>query len=95
MLRRLGFSVEGLTYPWLYFGALFSTFCWHVEDHFLYSVNYLHTGAAKTWFVLCAAPACAPLAGLLLDRLSPSGLLLDKAPMFALKLAAALLCPRA
>ena len=55
VLRRLGFSVEGLTYPWLYFGALFSTFCWHVEDHFLYSVNYLHTGAAKTWCAVGAA----------------------------------------
>ena len=54
VLRKLGFSVQGLTYPWLYFGALFATFCWHVEDHFLYSVNYLHTGAPKTW---CAAPS--------------------------------------
>ena len=61
MLRRLGFSVEGLTYPWLYFGALFSTFCWHVEDHFLYSVNYLHTGASKTWFVLSIDPQTPPL----------------------------------
>ena len=53
--------MEGLTYPWLYFGALFSTFCWHVEDHFLYSVNYLHTGAAKTW---CAAGPLVNLARL-------------------------------
>ena len=42
-------QVEGLTHPWLYFGALFATFCWHTEDHFLYSLNYLHTGAPKTW----------------------------------------------
>lgn len=42
-------QVEGLTHPWLYFGALFATFCWHTEDHFLYSMNYLHTGASKTW----------------------------------------------
>lgn len=41
--------MEGLTHPWLYFGALFATFCWHTEDHFLYSLNYLHEGAAKTW----------------------------------------------
>ena len=54
VLRKLGFSVQGLTYPWLYFGALFATFCWHVEDHFLYSLNYLHTGAPKTW---CACPS--------------------------------------
>ena len=62
MLRRLGFSVEGLTYPWLYFGALFSTFCWHVEDHFLYSVNYLHTGASKTWCDDTSAKPCIPFA---------------------------------
>lgn len=58
MLRKLGFSVQGLTYPWLYFGALFATFCWHVEDHFLYSLNYLHTGAPKTW---CACDPLPPL----------------------------------
>lgn len=42
-------QVEGLTHPWMYFGALFATFCWHTEDHFLYSLNYLHAGASKTW----------------------------------------------
>ena len=47
-------QVEGLTHPWLYYGALFATFCWHTEDHFLYSVNYLHEGAAKTW---CVSPS--------------------------------------
>ncbi|CAD7700739.1 unnamed protein product [Ostreobium quekettii] len=47
--KRVGTRIAGVTSPWLYFGALFTTFCWHIEDHFLYSANYLHKGADKTW----------------------------------------------
>ena len=51
--------MPGLTRPWLYFGMLFSAFCWHVEDHYLGSVNYLHAGAPKTWYGIPSASADA------------------------------------
>ncbi|KAK9811760.1 hypothetical protein WJX72_009620 [[Myrmecia] bisecta] len=50
VLSSLGDTIEGVSSPWLYFGMLFTTFCWHNEDHFLYSVNYHHVGAPKTWY---------------------------------------------
>ncbi|KAI4964740.1 hypothetical protein ZWY2020_059733 [Hordeum vulgare] len=43
-------EVAGVTTPMLYLGMLFSWFAWHVEDHDLHSLNYMHLGAAKTWY---------------------------------------------
>lgn len=37
----------GVVVPWLYVGMALSAFCWHAEDHYLYSVNYLHAGNPK------------------------------------------------
>ncbi|XP_019709321.2 lysine-specific demethylase JMJ706 [Elaeis guineensis] len=50
VLRLLGTAIPGVTDPMLYIGMLFSTFAWHVEDHYLYSINYHHCGAFKTWY---------------------------------------------
>ncbi|PON91244.1 JmjC- JMjN-domain containing protein [Trema orientale] len=49
-LRLLDHVIPGITDPMLYIGMLFSMFAWHVEDHYLYSINYQHSGAAKTWY---------------------------------------------
>ncbi|KAM7258501.1 hypothetical protein ACFE04_014242 [Oxalis oulophora] len=50
VLRLLGNAIPGVTEPMLYIGMLFSMFAWHVEDHYLYSINYQHCGASKTWY---------------------------------------------
>lgn len=50
ILRLLESEIPGVTDPMLYIGMLFSMFAWHVEDHYLYSINYHHCGASKTWY---------------------------------------------
>ncbi|KAK6162184.1 hypothetical protein DH2020_002025 [Rehmannia glutinosa] len=49
-LGKSRWNLKGVTEPMLYIGMLFSMFAWHVEDHYLYSINYHHCGAAKTWY---------------------------------------------
>jgi len=49
-LHHLRESVAGVTRPMMYIGMLFSSFCWHVEDNYLYSINYVHTGKPKRWY---------------------------------------------
>lgn len=50
VLRHVKVAINGINVPWLYFGSLFTTFCWHNEDNHLYSINYHHKGAPKQWY---------------------------------------------
>eukprot|EP00798_Chlamydomonas_sp_ICE-L_P008179 gene8179-1435_t len=42
--------ITGVMMPWLYLGSSMSAFCWHIEDHALCSINYMHLGAPKVWY---------------------------------------------
>ncbi|XP_057978320.1 lysine-specific demethylase JMJ17 isoform X2 [Malania oleifera] len=55
---RLRYGI-GVMVPWLYIGMLFSSFCWHFEDHCFYSMNYLHWGEPKCWYSVPGSQACA------------------------------------
>jgi hypothetical protein len=52
LTRFMPDDVPGVTSPMVYIGMLFSWFAWHVEDHELHSLNFLHTGAPKTWYAV-------------------------------------------
>ncbi|KAJ7975050.1 Lysine-specific demethylase [Quillaja saponaria] len=52
LTRFMPDDIPGVTSPMVYIGMLFSWFAWHVEDHELHSMNYLHTGSPKTWYAV-------------------------------------------
>jgi hypothetical protein len=60
LLGYIGEEMNGVNVPWLYYGMLFATFAWHIEDNNFFSMNYMHEGASKTWYVLSAVVAMQP-----------------------------------
>ncbi|XP_057788783.1 lysine-specific demethylase ELF6 [Salvia miltiorrhiza] len=52
LTRFMPDDIPGVTSPMVYIGMLFSWFAWHVEDHELHSLNFLHVGSPKTWYAV-------------------------------------------
>lgn len=52
LTRFMPDDIPGVTSPMVYIGMLFSWFAWHVEDHELHSMNFLHSGSSKTWYAV-------------------------------------------
>jgi hypothetical protein len=50
-------DILGMMVPWLHVGMCFSTFCWHNEDHYAYSIDYMHWGETRTWYGVPASDA--------------------------------------
>ncbi|KAM6158566.1 lysine-specific demethylase 4D-like [Rhynchocyon petersi] len=62
--QECGVVTAGLNTPSLHFGMWKTTLAWHTEDMDLYSINYLHLGAPRTWY------AVPPEHGRSLERLA-------------------------
>lgn len=67
LLRYVQHTLPGITDPMLYVGMLFTTFCWHTEDNYLASINYLHGGAPKVWYGVPSSHR-APFEALMRER---------------------------
>jgi [histone H3]-trimethyl-L-lysine9/36 demethylase len=49
-LKIIGKNLPGVSNAMLYFGCWRAMFAFHTEDMELYSINYLHYGAPKSWY---------------------------------------------
>ncbi|CAH1446045.1 unnamed protein product [Lactuca virosa] len=52
LTRFMPDDIPGVTSPMVYIGMLFSWFAWHVEDHELHNLNFLHIVSPKTWYAV-------------------------------------------
>lgn len=55
IIKNKSERISGVTSPWVYLGMQFSSFCWHIQDLYINSLNYNHQGSTKTWYVV---PKC-------------------------------------
>lgn len=54
IMDRKSKQIEGVTDSYIYLGTPKAFFAWHVEDHYYYSISYLHFGAKKIWYSIPA-----------------------------------------
>ena len=52
LLPSSGKSLPGVNTPYLYFGMWRATFAWHVEDVYLFPINYIHVGAPNLFLII-------------------------------------------
>ena len=45
-------TLDGINFPYLYFGSYRTMFAWHVEDYNMASINFQHYGAPKIWYAI-------------------------------------------
>lgn len=50
LLSFENFDFSGVSVPRLHIGMCFSSLQWKVEEHYLYSLWYMHLGAPKIWY---------------------------------------------